>query len=201
SFGVPLGEAVPKIAFQGGGGLVAILGGLREQLHDDRRDRSRDVCYPFARRNRLSRDVTVHPLNRFGGGEWQHPRQHLVERHPERVEVTAAVDRTVHASRLFGSHIGQRARDRLGRLRRLSLARKSRGNPEAGQPRLTSCGVDQDVRGLDVFVDDPSSVYLTKCPSKTSGEPQKEAQLQSRFRGWMPTERVADRKLGEESRQ
>jgi hypothetical protein len=74
-------------------------------------------------------------------------------------------------------------------------------NPEAGQPRLTSCWVDQDVRRLDVFVDDPPAVYLTKCPSKTSGEPQKDAQLQSRLRGRMPTERAADRRLGEESRQ
>jgi len=32
-------------------------------------------------------------------------------------------------------------------------------------------------------------LHLIKCPSKASGEPQQEAQRQSRFRGRMPTER------------
>ena len=35
---LPVGEAAPQIALDAGRGLVALLGGLGEQLHDDRRD-------------------------------------------------------------------------------------------------------------------------------------------------------------------
>ena len=42
-------EAPPQIGLDAGGGLVAILGGLGEQLHDDRRERPRDAGDPLAR--------------------------------------------------------------------------------------------------------------------------------------------------------
>ena len=35
---LPFGKAAPQIALEAGRGLVALLGGLGEQLHDDRRD-------------------------------------------------------------------------------------------------------------------------------------------------------------------
>ena len=63
------------------------------------------------------------------------PGEHLIERDAERIEVAARIDRAVHPSGLFGRHIGQRAGDDLGRLGRLSLARKPRGDAEAGEPR------------------------------------------------------------------
>ena len=34
---LPFGQAAPQIALDAGRGLVALLGGLGEQLHDDRR--------------------------------------------------------------------------------------------------------------------------------------------------------------------
>ena len=43
ALGLPFGQAAPQIALQAGGGLVALLGGLGEQLHDDGRERSRDI--------------------------------------------------------------------------------------------------------------------------------------------------------------
>ena len=58
---------------QAGGGLVALLGGLGEQLHDDRRERPRDVRDPLVGRHRLPGDVAVHPLHRIGGREGQRP--------------------------------------------------------------------------------------------------------------------------------
>jgi hypothetical protein len=149
----------------------------------------------------LARNVTVHPFDRLGGGEGQRAREHLVERHTDGVKIAAAVDRAVHASRLLGSHVGERASNRLGRVGRLPLAWQSRGNPEARQPRLACRGVDQDVRGFDVLVNDASAVRLAQSRRKTGGEPQEEAQLHRRFRGRMPTERAADRRFGEESRQ
>ena len=45
---LPFGQAAPQIALQAGRGLVALLGRLGEQLHDDRRDGAGDVRQPLA---------------------------------------------------------------------------------------------------------------------------------------------------------
>src|SRR5215831_14257957 len=37
---LPFAQAAPEVAFDAGGGLVTLLGILREQLHDDRRELS-----------------------------------------------------------------------------------------------------------------------------------------------------------------
>ena len=158
-----------------------------------------DVRHPLAGRHRLSRNVAVHPLNRLGGRERQGARDHLVERHAECVKVATAVDRTVHAPRSFGSHIGKRACDGLGRPRQLPLARQSRGNPEACQPHLTSRLVDQDVRRLDV-VDDPSTMHFAESARKTNGEPQEAAQLHRRS-GPRAAEILTGRGLVQQSRE
>ena len=98
------------------------------------RDRGRDIVQPLAGRHRLPRDVAMHPFHRIGRGERQDAGQHLVERDAERVEVAAGIDRAVHASGLFGRHVGERPRNRLGRIGRLALARKPRSDAKARQP-------------------------------------------------------------------
>ncbi len=65
----------------------------------------------------------------------------------------------------------------------MSLAWQSRGNPEAGQPHPTGRRVDQDVRRLDVFMDDAVAVCLAQSARKTNGELQEEIQLHRRFDG------------------
>src|SRR5215469_16227430 len=62
----PFSKAAPQITLDTGCGLVALLGSLGEQFHDDRRDWSRDIFYPLARRRRLPRDVAVNPFHRVG---------------------------------------------------------------------------------------------------------------------------------------
>ena len=114
----PFSEAAPQIALDAGCGLVALLGRLGEQLHDDRRDRGRDVLQPLAGRHRLSRDVAVHPFHRIGRGERQAAGEHLVEGDAEGVEVAAGIDRAVHPAGLLGRHVGERAGDDLRRLGR-----------------------------------------------------------------------------------
>ena len=71
---LPFRQAAPQIGLDARGGLVAILGGLGEQLHDDRRERLRDAADPLVGRHRLPGDVAVDPLHRIGGGERQHAR-------------------------------------------------------------------------------------------------------------------------------
>ena len=44
---LPFGKATPKITLQAGSGLIALLGSLGEQLHDDGRDGGRDAVQPL----------------------------------------------------------------------------------------------------------------------------------------------------------
>jgi len=108
---------------EAGGGLVAILGRLGEELHDDPGEYGRNALQPFRRRHRLSRDVAMNPFHRIGRAERQASGQHLVERDAEGVEVAAGIDRAVHPPRLLGRHIGERPGDDLGRFGGLPLAR------------------------------------------------------------------------------
>jgi hypothetical protein len=63
--GFPLREAAPQVVLDAGGRLIAILGGLGEQLHHDRRDHLRQTWPPLGRRHRSLRDVAVHPSHRI----------------------------------------------------------------------------------------------------------------------------------------
>src|SRR5271168_1527060 len=60
---LPGGETLAEIRLDSCGGLVALLGGLREKLHDDHREWSRHRARELARRDGLSRDVTVDQLD------------------------------------------------------------------------------------------------------------------------------------------
>ena len=75
----PVVEAAPQIMLDPRRGLVALLGRLREQLHDDRGKLRRNVFETGFRRRRLSRDVAVHPLHRFVGGEGKASGERLIE--------------------------------------------------------------------------------------------------------------------------
>jgi len=54
-------------------------------------------------------NMAMDPLHRIGCGERQRARKHLVQRDAQRVEIAAAIHRTIHAAGLFGRHIGERA--------------------------------------------------------------------------------------------
>ncbi|MNX87506.1 hypothetical protein D3C86_1194370 [compost metagenome] len=155
---LPVFQAAAQVVLQPDGGLVALLGRLGEQLHDDARNRRRYGFLPRARRHRHLGDVAVYPLHRVRGGERQRAGQHLVERDAERVEVAARIDRPVHPPGLLGCHVGQRAGDGLGRLGRLALARQARGQAEAGEPCLPVGAVHDDMGRLQVLVKQPALV-------------------------------------------
>ena len=69
----PCGQAASQIALDAARGLVPLLGRLGQQLHDDGRDRGRDMLHPLAWRHRLSGDMAVHPLHGIGRRERQEP--------------------------------------------------------------------------------------------------------------------------------
>ena len=169
---LPLRQAAPQVGGQAGGGLVALLGGLGEQLHHHGRERSRHAGRALGGRRRRSGDVAVHPLHRLARAERQAAGEHAVERHPHRIEVAARIDRAVHSAGLLGRHVGQRAGDHLGRVGGRLFARQARGQAETGQPHGPAVGIDQDMGRLDVLVDEPAAVQ----PGDGFGETQRDAQ-------------------------
>ena len=113
---LPFRDTSPQVRFHAGGGLVALLGGLGEELHCDVRQYRGDSRGPLIGGNRLPGDMAMHPFHRIGSGEGWRPRQHLVKRNAQRVQIAARIDRPVHPTGLLRCHIREGARDRLGRL-------------------------------------------------------------------------------------
>jgi hypothetical protein len=124
----PFSKAAPKIMFNPGRCLIAFLGRLDEQLHDDCRDSSRDILQPLTRGDWLSCNVAVDPFHRVGSREGKIPGQHFVKCDAKRVEVAPGIDGTIHSSGLLRCHIGECPGDKLGRLGRLALAWKPRSD-------------------------------------------------------------------------
>jgi len=174
---LPIGQTAPQVALEAGRGLVALLGRLGEQLHDDPGHGGQDSLDPLGGRRRPAGHMAVDPLHGIGRGERQRAREHLIERDAERIEVAARIDRAVHPSGLLGRHIGQRAGDGLRRLEPLSLARKPRGDAEAGEPHFTVGAVDQDIGGLEVLLDEAAVVGLAQGRGHADGDAQKGAGL------------------------
>ncbi|MNS97849.1 hypothetical protein D3C72_1321980 [compost metagenome] len=60
---LPVFQAAPQVVLDPGGGLVALLGGLGQQFHDDARQRGRHGLHPHAGRRRHPGDMAVHPFH------------------------------------------------------------------------------------------------------------------------------------------
>ena len=186
----PFRQTALQIARETGRGLVAVLGGLGQELQDDRRERFRDAGDTLARRHRCPGDVAVNPLHRIGGGERRLARQHFVEGDAQRIEIAPGVDRAVHPARLLRRHIGERAGDDLRRGRYQMLARQARSDAEPGQPYAAAFPVHQDIRRLDVLVDQTAGMH----PADGDGERNRDAQESRHIQGTAaekPVERLA----------
>ena len=103
-----------QIRLDSRGGLVALFGCFRQQLHHDCRERRGNIGAPQMRGHGRACDVTVDPLHGLDGGEWQCPHQHLVKNDSKRIQIATRVDRAIHSSGLFRRNVGERARKYFG---------------------------------------------------------------------------------------
>jgi hypothetical protein len=189
--GPPRREAPREVVQQAARRLVTILGHLGEELQDDRGEHLRQLRHPRAGRLRGACDVAMHPFERVLRLEGQAPREHLVERDAQRIEVGAAVDDPVHAPRLLGRQVRQGALDELqGSCGRL-LAGEAGGEPEVGELHLAGRRVEEDVLGLQVPVEDALLVQLRHGPRDT------DRKLQESLDGHGRAEDVVERRTAE----
>src|SRR6202140_5187253 len=181
----PFSKAAPKITLRTGRCLVAFLSSLGEQLHDDCRDRGRDILQPLFGRYRLPCNGALTPFHRTVSREGKAASQHLVKRDTQSVEIAPGIDGTIHSSGLLGGHIRECSGDELGRLRRLALAGKPRSDTKAHQPALAGDGVYQNVGRLDILVDDAALMQVTNRSQKANGQTQRQ-----RYVHWLTEELI-----------
>ena len=90
--------------------LIPILGGLREQPHDNRRQLFGNGVRHHGRRTWCPRDVRVHELERILALERRTTDEHCVQRCANRVEIGAMIDRAADAAGLLWRDIRRRRR-------------------------------------------------------------------------------------------
>jgi hypothetical protein len=120
----------------------------------------------------------MHPFHRIGSFEGNTPGQHFVKCDAKRVEVAPGIDGTIHSSGLLGCHIRECPGDELASFSSLALTGKPRGDTKSPQPALAGDGVYQNIRRLDVFVDNSTLMQLTDCLGKANCETQEKPQVQ-----------------------
>src|ERR1700739_1002876 len=137
-----------EITLHAGSCLVAFLGGLGQQLHNNGRNGCWDIPSPLSGRHRLSGNMAMYPFHRIGRGEGKTPGQHLVERNAQRVKVASGIYGTNHSSRLLGCHIREGPGDKLWSFSSLALVWKPRSEAKAPEPALPCDGVNENIAGL-----------------------------------------------------
>src|SRR5262249_1198673 len=160
-------KTLAKITLDASCRLIALLGRLRKQLHDDSGHRTRNLLRPFVGRDWLSRNMGVHEFHWIGRRKRECPRQHFVQNDAHRVKITPRIDGPIHSPRLLRRHVRERTADELRRRRRLTLTRHTRGHPKTRKPDLITAGIDQNVRWLDVFVNQLTLMHMSECRCKT----------------------------------
>ena len=115
----------------------------------------------------------MHPFHRLGGREGQRSRQHFIENDAQRIKIAARIDRAVHPPGLFRRHVSERPGDPLRRRRCLPFMRQAGGDAKPGQPHAAAGLVHQDVRRLQIFMDQAARVCLADGGRERDGKAQK----------------------------
>ena len=177
---LPCGTTILEVGLDARGGLVAVLGGLREELHNDLGDRDGNALRPFRRRRRFSSDMAVDPFQWIGRAERQLAGEHLIEHDAERKRSLRELNQAIYPSGLFRRHIGERAFEKLRGGGRLALSREARTNAKSCQPGLTGRYIDKNMRWLDVLVNESLRVIGQARPPRRDRQPQKFSNLHGR---------------------
>ena len=147
------------------GGVVPLRRPLRERLQADPFQLLGDRVVDLAGRTRLGGLDRLHDIQERISAEWSLSGQQLVEHDAQAEDIGTPIDPVAFAPGLLGTHVGRRA----GQPAALAEVLILEGEPEVGHAGFAR-GVDQDVGGLDVPVDQSSGVGV----------------MQARRRSWQP---------------
>jgi hypothetical protein len=156
--GFPLGLPAGEVRLEPERALIPLLRRFGQQLQHHVGEGSRKLRAQVARARRRLRDMSVYHLERIFRLERKAPGQQLVERHPQRIEVGSIVDLAVHPAGLLGRQVRDGSEELARMAQRLMLGRHARGDAEVDQRQPAGPGMDQDVAGIDVVVNDAAVV-------------------------------------------
>ena len=183
AFGIEGRQAAREVGPEPERALVAILGGRAEQLGHDLGDHRRQLGPQLGQRGRSASQQGVDPLGLIVElGEGRGAAEQPVQGRPEPVVVAAVVDRLVDPAGLLGRHVAERALEAALERRPLERARDQGRDPEVDQDHALERGVDEQVAGLDVLVNDALGVDRRERVDDAQREDQ--ALAQARGRGW-----------------
>ena len=165
---VPLEEPLQVIGKRLGRGIT-VLGHLLEALQADGLELSGNVGDELVRGHRITLENLDDGLHHARGAERRPAAQELVEDGPQAVHVGRGPDRLAVARGLLRGHVAGRAQDRPGGGQRAVLGGPPR-QAEIGDLRL-AVAVDQDVRGLEVAMEEPLAVCVVECASQGGNQP------------------------------
>jgi hypothetical protein len=100
-------------------------------------------------------------------------RQHLIEGHPQRIQIRALINRLMHPPGLLRRQIGQGVLESVGAHHRLYVLLASRGHPEINELDHPCVGVDDDIVRMDVQMHHPAAVYRFEPLGQLPREAQK----------------------------
>ena len=150
-------EEVPQVVGHVAGRAVPLRRPLGQRLLADPLQLAGDRVVDLAERPRLGGGDLVHHLGARVAAERPAAGQQLVEDDAQAEDVRAAVDPVPLAPGLLGAHVGGRP----GEPGSLAVVLVLQRQPEVGHAGLP-WSVDQDVRGLDVAVDQAPGVGVVQ---------------------------------------
>ena len=156
-----------EVRGKGGRRRVAVVGDLLEGAEHDGVDLGRQAGDQGARGRGALVDERAHELVKGRRQERDAPREQVVERRAESVDVRASVGRALVRD-LLGRHVERRA-DHDARLGQ-ALARLVAREAEVGEHGRAVLAADEDVRGLDVAVEDPRRVDVVEAARDLLGD-------------------------------
>ena len=142
--------------------LKSVLGRLGQQGHDRLGQIFRHIRIDQMWRCGMFGHVGVQDLRRILACERPPTGQKLIEHHAKRIEIGAMIDAQVCPAALFRRHIGSRPLGQkiAGLLQRQIL--DTDGQAIVDQFRRFQIGRDDDVRRLDIAVDDTGAMQIVK---------------------------------------
>lgn len=166
----PLCAAGFQVLSQAIGTLIALLRVLGQLFGNDRRHHPRHVRMHRLDGCRRHRQVRMHDLQGIVALEGQGPGQHLIERHPQRIHIRAAIDLLVHASGLLRCHIRQVPSESMQVAYLLRFPRELGSRAEIDEFRRQRFSVNDDIAGIDVFMQDASTLHGLQPPCQLYGD-------------------------------
>ena len=170
--GGQLAAAALQILDEAVGPQVAVLGRLRQKPQDDVGDGRRQIGPQATNGRRGHGEVVVDELEGIADREGRLAGQQLVEGGPQGIEVGSPVQVAVHAPGLLGSDVRQGSLQGPKGAGPHPLFVQARGQVEVDELQAPGLGVGDEVRGVDILVDQALAVDAPQHARHLDGQLQ-----------------------------